>query len=282
MAPHVLTLESGPDGTTGIPPDDRKPPLTRSAPPPPAAPPRVRLNRKHILPERQRPRTQHARPRHLRNRPPQAASRFIGHCLPSQSSPAPDLDPGPVRAEYDPAASAGQVRKLAITFTPPTAQAAPATPPSPNAPPHPAPRSPRSGRSLHGSSPCPWSAPPAPAQRYPAPAYKIATAPVASKAETDVAAPSFPSGFFLAVANPKAYAAIGAVFSSNRLIEANLPWDAVAKVAALTPVILIVNTAWLVFGAVLSSFLRDPTTGRIANIVFAVMLVLSVSLVALG
>ena len=109
-------------------------------------------------------------------------------------------------------------------------------------------------------------------------AYRIATAPVLAGAGPETAAPSFPGGFLLAIANPKAFAAIGAVYGGHTILEGDPLLDAAAKIAALAAVIVVVNAAWLVFGAALSSVLRDPRIGRIANIAFAVLLVASVAL----
>ena len=82
----------------------------------------------------------------------------------------------------------------------------------------------------------------------------------------------------LALANPKAFAAIGAVYAGHILLDGNLLADKAMKVAALTLVIVVVNTAWLAFGSAFSNLLSHPRAGRIANIVFAVMLVASVGL----
>lgn len=112
-------------------------------------------------------------------------------------------------------------------------------------------------------------------------AWKIATAPVRTRTHSEAPAPAFSAGFVLAIANPKAFAAIGAVYSSHRLAEA-LFVDTAAKIAALTPVIMVVNAAWLAFGSSLSTFLGDPKTGQIANVAFAMMLVASVALAMFG
>lgn len=108
-------------------------------------------------------------------------------------------------------------------------------------------------------------------------AYRIATAPVAADDREKVCAPSFWSGTFLAVANPKAYAAIGAVYSSRTLVPDSLVLEAGVKVGILALVIGLVNSAWLLFGSTFSSFLRGSRSGRIANIGFAGLLVLSVA-----
>lgn len=109
-------------------------------------------------------------------------------------------------------------------------------------------------------------------------AWRIATAPVGAAAGGTARTPSFPGAFALAIANPKAFAAIGAVYAGHSVVPDTLLPDAAAKVAALTLVIVAVNATWLIFGSVLSAKLRDPRTGRIANIAFALMLIVSVAL----
>lgn len=112
-------------------------------------------------------------------------------------------------------------------------------------------------------------------------AWKIATAPVGVDARLSQRAPSLPSGFLLAIANPKAFAAIGAVYAGYTLVEGDVFADGLAKVAALTLVIVLVNSVWLVLGSWFATALRDPRYGRIANITFAAMLIASVALVLL-
>jgi len=43
-------------------------------------------------------------------------------------------------------------------------------------------------------------------------------------------------------------------------------------------VIVVVNSAWLWFGALISAGLRDPRASRVINVIFAVLLVASVAL----
>ena len=113
-------------------------------------------------------------------------------------------------------------------------------------------------------------------------AYRIATAPIATGDRANAPAPSFPGGFLLAIANPKAFAAIGAVYSSHRLYEDHIALDAGAKVLALLAVIISANLVWLMFGSAFAVYLRNPRTGRIANVTFAILLLLSVALVVLN
>jgi threonine/homoserine/homoserine lactone efflux protein len=106
-------------------------------------------------------------------------------------------------------------------------------------------------------------------------ACRIATAPVLREPGRGVEAPALSGGFLLAIANPKAFAAIGAVYSSHIIAPGDPVLDAVSKTLALLLVIIIVNAAWLMFGSAFSVIQRDPRRGRIANIAFAVLLVAS-------
>ncbi len=112
-------------------------------------------------------------------------------------------------------------------------------------------------------------------------AYRIATAPVGGAAMLAARAPAFPGGYLLAIANPKAYAALGAVYAGNTVAESSLLADSAAKIVTLSILILAVNAAWLLFGAAFARYLRHPTIGRIANVVFAALLVLSVAVAVL-
>lgn len=109
-------------------------------------------------------------------------------------------------------------------------------------------------------------------------AWRIATAPPLARDAAAAKAPAFPGGFFLAIANPKAFAAIGAVYAGHSVIEGDLALDAAAKVAALTLVIVLVNSTWLVFGSMIAALLHDPVKARLTNVTFAVLLVVSVGL----
>jgi threonine/homoserine/homoserine lactone efflux protein len=108
-------------------------------------------------------------------------------------------------------------------------------------------------------------------------AWRIATAPPLSN-DTAAKAPAFPGAFLLAVANPKAFAAIGAIYAGHTVMPGDLAADATVKIAALVPVIVLVNTVWLLSGTLLARTLRDPKKCRIANVTFAGLLVVSVAL----
>lgn len=102
-------------------------------------------------------------------------------------------------------------------------------------------------------------------------AWKVATAPALAGHER-AESPSFAGGALLGVANPKAWVAIAAVFASARL-AAGTAADAAAKVVLLSGMIVLINSAWLVVGASLAPFLRDPRRARVVNVVLAAALV---------
>lgn len=104
-------------------------------------------------------------------------------------------------------------------------------------------------------------------------AWQIANAPPLEDQPADVPSPSFTPGFVLAVANPKAWFAIAAVFTASTLVNSSSALDAGLKVAVLAGMIVVIHLAWVFAGASLSRFLRDPVISRIANVVFALVLV---------
>ena len=97
-------------------------------------------------------------------------------------------------------------------------------------------------------------------------AYRIATALPLSTHDEAVAPPSFLSGMLLAVANPKAYVAIAAVFGGSTL-------DAALKIVVLVAMIVLIHLAWWLAGASFSWVFYDPAASRIVNGAFAVALV---------
>ncbi len=109
-------------------------------------------------------------------------------------------------------------------------------------------------------------------------AWKIATAPVLISNKASGTAPSLMSGFILSIANPKAFAAIGAVYSSHTIANNNIITDSLIKILALAVVIIVVNTAWLLLGSSFSRILSNEKHGRLANIMFAVTLLVSMAL----
>jgi threonine/homoserine/homoserine lactone efflux protein len=112
-------------------------------------------------------------------------------------------------------------------------------------------------------------------------AYKIATAPPLSGDATPGSEPKWYDGVVLSLVNPKAYAAMAAMFSSAALVEGDLLADGLSKAALLLMVIIVLNLGWLSAGAALTPLLRQERTSRIINIGFAVALLASVAAVML-
>ena len=112
-------------------------------------------------------------------------------------------------------------------------------------------------------------------------AYRIATAPPLTENTEFGRQPSFAGGVFLSLVNPKAYAAMAALFSGFVLVPNRFALDATAKAIVLGAIITAVNLAWLIAGAALTRFFRDPRTSRAINVTFAVLLIASVALALL-
>ncbi len=112
-------------------------------------------------------------------------------------------------------------------------------------------------------------------------AYRIATAPPLGSVSTQTEIPSFAGGFILSIANPKAYAAMAALFSGFVLLPDRVVWDATAKIGVLLVMTSLVNVTWLFIGSALTRFSHNPRLGRAINIGFAVLLLASVALALL-
>src|SRR5262249_33838652 len=104
-------------------------------------------------------------------------------------------------------------------------------------------------------------------------AFKIATAPPPGAESGTGRAPSFVGGFLLAVANPKAYLAIAAVFAGTSFAMDSPIAEATLKLAVLTAMIVLIHVFWLTAGVSFSRILRDPVSSRILNILLAAILV---------
>jgi threonine/homoserine/homoserine lactone efflux protein len=104
-------------------------------------------------------------------------------------------------------------------------------------------------------------------------AFRIGTAAPLAIQSHEVEAPAFAGGFLLAIANPKAFLAIAAVFADTTVIAANGGWDAMVKAALLSVMIVVIHLCWLAAGASLSRILHDPVGSRLVNVALAVILV---------
>lgn len=109
-------------------------------------------------------------------------------------------------------------------------------------------------------------------------AYRIAMAPPLGKSEASSHAPKFWNGLALALANPKAYAGVGAVFSSHTLVADAPMLDGLVKITALFLIICITDPIWLVLGGALSKVMTNPRISRTINIFLALALLLAVGL----
>lgn len=109
-------------------------------------------------------------------------------------------------------------------------------------------------------------------------AWRIATAPPISKTKGPSHTPRWHQGVAISLLNPKAYAAMSALFTTPAL-TALPPWgEALTKATILWVVIWLVNVCWLTAGAALAPWLRNPRASRVINICFAIALLLSVGL----
>ncbi len=108
-------------------------------------------------------------------------------------------------------------------------------------------------------------------------AFRIAMAPPLGELDEAGGEPSLPAGIVQSLVNPKAYAAMAALFSGFVLVRGELALDFAVKVVVATIIIAIVNVAWLTGGAAMTHWFRDPRANRLINVSFAVLLLVSVS-----
>jgi threonine/homoserine/homoserine lactone efflux protein len=108
-------------------------------------------------------------------------------------------------------------------------------------------------------------------------AYRIATAPPMASGASEHA-PGFGPGLFLGLGNPKAYAAMAALYSGFTLLPNDPITDAMTKTGMLLAMILAVDVVWLLVGSALTRASRRPAVHRAINVAFAVLLVASVGL----
>jgi threonine/homoserine/homoserine lactone efflux protein len=109
-------------------------------------------------------------------------------------------------------------------------------------------------------------------------AWRVATAPPLTDDNGQRRAPTLIAGLALSLVNPKGYAAMAALYSGFVLLPDRLGADIAAKMVVLTLVMVAVNIGWLLAGAGLTRFFRDPRSNRLINVIFAVLLVASVVL----
>lgn len=113
-------------------------------------------------------------------------------------------------------------------------------------------------------------------------AFGIATAPPLAARTAEAARPTWLAGFLLAVANPKAYVAIAAVFAGASSSQGGAELGLWLKLTVLAAMIVVIHAVWLLAGAAFARFLRRPVASRIINLVFAATLVLTTVLAVYG
>ena len=113
-------------------------------------------------------------------------------------------------------------------------------------------------------------------------AWRIATAPPVGEATGIENTPRWHEGVIISLLNPKAYAAMSAMFATPALTAFPAWGEALTKAAVLWSVIWFVNICWLVAGTALAPWLRSPRASRIINILFAIALLISVGLSLIG
>jgi threonine/homoserine/homoserine lactone efflux protein len=109
-------------------------------------------------------------------------------------------------------------------------------------------------------------------------AFRIAAAPPIGSPHEEQSAPTFASGVLLNFVNPKAYAAVGALFSGFVLYPGQPTVDALLKAMIMTSVIIVGHIGWMITGTALAKLVTSPRLSRAINVTFALALILSVLL----
>lgn len=112
-------------------------------------------------------------------------------------------------------------------------------------------------------------------------AWRIATAPPLEANPDPTKAPRWWEGTLLSMVNPKAYAAMAAMFSGFVLVGDDPVRDGLIKAGVLIAVLFAVGIVWLTIGSMLTVVMRDRKLNRIINVLFAVALVVSIVVVFL-
>ena len=103
-------------------------------------------------------------------------------------------------------------------------------------------------------------------------AYHIATAPPLPSSPGRSAAPSWPGGLLLGVANPKAWIALAAVFATARAVGTGVPATG-ARVGVVAIMVCAASAVWLLAGRAVAPLFSAPRRARVVNICLAGALV---------
>ncbi|MFC3031537.1 LysE family translocator [Pseudoalteromonas fenneropenaei] len=106
-------------------------------------------------------------------------------------------------------------------------------------------------------------------------ACKIAMAPVATSSST-LNMPVFRDGFILNLMNPKAYAAVLALFTQYTIpVESNWLATLISACVVFT-VAVVVDTIWLGLGGILKPIFASPKQARVLRVIFAILMIAAV------
>ena len=106
--------------------------------------------------------------------------------------------------------------------------------------------------------------------------YRIATAPVLLSDDDEQAnMPRLRDGFILNILNPKAYAALFALFSQFLVPLESVRAQYAVSFAVIFTIAVIVDTIWLIIGSGIRSIFANPRSARAVRVLFALSIVMA-------
>lgn len=106
--------------------------------------------------------------------------------------------------------------------------------------------------------------------------YRIATAPVLlSDDEEQANMPRLRDGFILNILNPKAYAALFALFSQFLVPLESVRAQYAVSFAVIFTIAVMVDTIWLIIGSGIRSIFANPRSARAVRMLFALSIVMA-------
>ena len=106
--------------------------------------------------------------------------------------------------------------------------------------------------------------------------YRIATAPVLLSDDDEQAnMPRLRDGFILNILNPKAYAALFALFSQFLVPLESVRAQYVVSFAVIFIIAVVVDTIWLMIGSGIRSIFANPRSARAVRVLFALSIVMA-------
>lgn len=107
-------------------------------------------------------------------------------------------------------------------------------------------------------------------------AFKVASAPIVEDSMIQAKAPSFTDGLILNLLNPKAYAALFAIFSQFTLPVESNELSLFSTGVVCIVVVIVVDGVWLALGGVIKPIFKKPIQARILRIAFAILMIITV------